>query len=286
MEAIKHRPAYQDYLFIIVGTFLTSVSLTSVFEPMGLVIGGVTGLGIVVKEVTKDLISLSIFNLLANIPLLLVALKMKGSKFLGKTLAATVLLSIFLSFVPVVPNLPEDKLLLTIFGGIVAGVGIGCVFVAMATTGGTDLLAMLLFQKYPNVSVSNIMGIVDGIIVLLGALVFGLESAMYALIAILIVSQLSDLIMEGFKFAKLTFIISNDTDVIGKTIMNTMDRGVTSIGIKGLYTNKEKSMLMCVVAKKEIVDLKKIVSNIDPNAFLIVSDVREAVGEGFLEYRK
>lgn len=286
MEAIKRRPVYKDYVLIILGTFLLAVSITSVFEPIGLVTGGVTGLGIIVQHITGGIMPLSLFNILANIPLLLAALKMKGAKFLSKTVAATVLLSIFLSVLPVVPNLPQDKLLLTIFGGVMAGTGTGLVFVALATTGGTDLLALLLFQRYPHISVSNIMGMVDGVIVLIGALVFGLANAMYALIAIFIISQLSDRIMEGMKFAKLAFIISNDANLIGKTVMDNMERGVTRIGVEGLYTNEEKSMLMCVVAKKEIVGLKEIVRGIDPGAFLIVSDVREAVGEGFLEYHK
>lgn len=286
MEIIKQRPAYKDYLLIIVGTFLLAVSITSVFEPIGLVIGGITGLGIVIQHITGGIMPLSLFNLLANIPLLVVALKMKGVKFLSKTIVATVLLSIFLSIIPIVPNLPEDKLLLTIFGGVMAGAGTGLVFVAMATTGGTDLLAILLFQKYPHISVSNLMGIVDGVIVLLGAVVFGLANAMYSLIAIVVVSQLSDRIMEGMKVAKLAFIISSDSNHIGRVVMDNMERGVTRIGVEGLYTNQEKSMLMCVVAKKEIVALKEIVNGIDPSAFLVVSDVREAVGEGFIEYRK
>ena len=130
------------------------------------------------------------------------------------------------------------------------------------------------------------MQILDGIIVLCGFYVFGIRAALYAIVAIFITSKVSDGLMEGFKFSKAAYIITNQYELVAKKIMEELDRGVTGLKAKGMYSGEEKCMLYCVVSQKEIVRVKEIVAEVDPGAFVIVSDAREVLGEGFQEYVK
>ena len=132
----------------------------------------------------------------------------------------------------------------------------------------------------------KLLAIVDGMVVLLGVFVFGLERAVYAIIAVYLASKISDAIMDGMKFAKVAFIISDHYEEIAADIMKDLNRGVTCFDITGMYSNQKKKMLYCVVAKKEIVELTDLVHRRDTNAFITVSDAREVMGEGFIEVKK
>lgn len=175
-------------------------------------------------------------------------------------------------------------MLASIFGGVISGIGIGFVLLARATTGGTDLVASLIQKKLRHYSIVQIMLVIDGLIVAVGLYVFGLQVGLYAVIAIYITSKVSDAWMEGLKFSKAAFIITNCHDQVAFALMEQLKRGATGLYAKGMYSGEEKCMLYCVVSKKEIVDLKEIVVAIDPRAFVIVSDAKEVLGEGFIEY--
>lgn len=278
------------YVFIVIGAVLMAASIRLVYEPMGMVTGGVTGLGIVIKDLTKFAIEggipLWLTNIILNIPLIIFAIYILGKKQLVNTLFATLCLSAALAIVPSINILPEDYLLASVFGGAIGGAGMGMIFVASASTGGTDLLAMLIHRFKPYYSIPRILIIIDGLIVLAGALVFGIAKTLYATIAVYVTTKVSDGILEGLKFAKMAYVISDSYDEIAKAIMEKLDRGVTGVYAKGMYSNKDKKMLYCVVSKKEIVDLTELVAEIDPKAFIIVSDVREVMGEGFIEYKQ
>lgn len=148
------------------------------------------------------------------------------------------------------------------------------------------MLSMTLHRFFRHYTVPQILMVIDGCIVVSGAAVFGIKSALYAVIAVYITTKVSDAILEGLKFAKMVYIISDHHEEIAAEILTTMDRGATGIAIKGMYTGNDRNMLFCVVSKKEIVQIKEIVRKLDPKAFVIVSDVREAVGEGFIEYKQ
>jgi len=156
----------------------------------------------------------------------------------------------------------------------------------LSSTGGTDLLAMVLHKFMPYYTVPQILTVIDGLIVFAGVISFGLTKALYAIIAVYITTKVSDSLLEGLKFAKMAYIISDHYEEIAQMILKDLDRGVTGISATGMYSNKEKKMLFCVVSKKEIVELTDIVAKIDPKAFIIVSDAREVMGEGFREYRQ
>ena len=176
-----------------------------------------------------------------------------------------------------------DFLLVALYGGLLQGVGIGLVFLGGGTTGGTDLLAAIIQNFMRHYSIAQIMQFVDGAVVLVGMYVFGVERALYAIIAVYLVTKVSDGIIEGLKFSKSVYIITEKPDEVSRMVMEDLDRGITGISAKGMYSGQDKLMLFCVVGKKELVHLKEMIDEIDPNAFVIVGDAREVHGEGFLE---
>ena len=280
---MKKRTAAMDYLLLIAGAFIMGFAIKNIYDPLNLVTGGVSGLAIVIKS--KVGVPLWLTNTLLNIPLFLASYRIKGWRFIKRTLVSTVSLSISLYVIPEMMIMPADDILLSaLFGGLISGVGSGMVFMTQATTGGTDMLAALLQKIMPHYSVPQIMQVLDAAIVLTGAAVFGIRPTLYALIAIYAVTRMSDGILEGLKFSKMVYIISDRYEEIAGTIMEEIDRGVTGLRAEGMYSGSDKMMLCCVVSRKEISQIKEIVREYDPRAFVIVSDVREVLGEGFIEY--
>lgn len=286
----KNILVLRKYLAILAGSFLMAIGVNLVYEPMQLVTGGVSGLAIVVKYLTRTIVNggfpIWLFTALCNVPLFLLAIKLRGFRFLFTSLFGTFAFSLALAVVPIYDLHLNDFLLASIMGGAISGVGIGLVFSVQASTGGTDLLATLLHFKNKHISVPQILIVIDGAIIIVGALVFGLGNALYALIAVFITTKVSDGILEGLKFSKMAYIISDDYAEIAHAIMTHMDRGVTGVNATGMYSNRDKKMLFCVVSNKEIVKIVEISKRIDPKCFVIVSDVREVMGEGFIEYRQ
>lgn len=288
MKILNSRPWYVDYLFIFVGTGLMGLALQCIFEPIGLVTGGFSGIAIIIRKMTVGVvpggIPLWLTNLVLNVPVFLAALKIKGKRFIGRTAIGTVLLSFWLYIIPAVDLTQGDYTLAAIFGGVITGIGIGFVLLAKATTGGTDMVSVLI-QKYArHYSVVQILQVIDGMVVLAGLYVFGLKPALYAVVAIYITSKVSDALMEGMKYSKAAFIITDHYKEIANAVMTKLDRGLTGLEATGMYSGNHKTVLYCVVSKKEIVELKDIVAQIDAKAFVIVTDAREVLGEGFLEY--
>ena len=277
---------WKDIIYILAGTFLMAVGVNLAFDPMGLVCGGVTGLAIVVKYLTGLIweggIPVWLSNLLFNGPLFAIALLKKGKKYIAKTMFATVMLSVWIYLLPIY-RLFDDYVLATLFGGVMTGAGIGMVLARMATTGGTDLLSALIHDKIKHFTIPQLLAVTDGAIVVLGAVVFGVENAMYAICVVYLCAKISDGMLEGLKFAKMAHIISDKAEEIAEIILTDVDRGATGVKVQGMYSKEEKKMLICVVTKKEIVELIDIVHKIDPSAFVIVNDVHEVRGEGFIE---
>ncbi|NLK74023.1 MAG: YitT family protein [Clostridiales bacterium] len=275
---------------IIIGAALMALSVNLVYEPLDMVTGGVSGLAIVVKRLTERFINggipIWLFNIMCNVPLFIATILIKGKKFLFTTFVGTSSYILALYLIPIFNFNFDDILLASICGGVLGGVGLGLVFSESSSTGGTDLLASLIQGYKKHLSVPQILNVIDALIIVAGALVFGLGNALYAIIAVYITSKISDNILEGLKFAKAAYIISDMYDQIANEIMHQLDRGVTGVYAQGMYSNQERKMLFCVVSKKEIVKIIEIAQKIDPRSFVIISDVREVMGEGFIEYRQ
>ena len=270
------------YLMIILGTTSCAVAYNCFYDPHSLVVGGFTGLGMIFEK--KFGIRVEITNIVLNVPLFLLSLKYIGWEFVGKTLFGVLSLSGALALVPKIALAPSgDILLAALFGGIFDGIGIGLVLYAGGTTGGTDMLAAFIHRFLKSRSIVEIMQVANWLIILLGFSVFGLRSGMYALIALFAITKMSDMIVEGINFARQVYVISDKFQDIADSILEDMNRGVTGINARGMYSRQDKQVLYCVVPTKEIVKLKELVKSIDPKAFVIVSEVREVLGEGFIE---
>ena len=282
------KKIFISYLMIIIGTAIMGLSIQNFYDPIGLVTGGFTGLAIVIKAFSSSFITggipLWITNIVLNIPVFVLGIILKGKKFVGRTSFGAAMLSVWLYIIPPVDLTQGDYLLAAVFGAIFSGVGIGIVLRGHATTGGTDMVAALVQLRLKHYSVVQIMQVLDGFIVLVGLYQFGLRPAMYAMIAIFVTTKVSDAILEGFKYSKAAYIITEHYEEVANKIMKDLDRGVTGLSAIGMYTKKERCVLYCVVSIKEIVIVKELVAEIDPDAFVIVSDVREVLGEGFQEY--
>lgn len=284
----RRRSEWFSYLMIIVGAASFGVAIQNIYDPTGLVTGGFTGLAIIVKAITGQLmkggIPLWLTNTVLNIPVFILGYILMGRKFLGRSLFGTLMLSFWLYILPPLDLAQGDYMLAALFGGLFSGAGVGLVLRANGTTGGTDMVAALIHRKLRHYTVAQIMMILDGCIVLTGLFLFGIRSTLYAIVAIFVATKVSDSVLEGFNYSKAAYIITDQYEEIAKRIMEELDRGLTGLSAKGMYTNEDKCVLYCVVSMKEIVVLKELVSEVDRNAFVIVSDVREVLGEGFLEH--
>ena len=280
----KKRTAAQDYLIIVLGAFIMGFAIKNIYDPQGLVTGGVSGLAIILKDQAG--IPLWITNMCVNVPLFFLSLRLKGWKFVKRVLVAEAALTVSLAILPEYAFLKDDLILTALFGGVFSGVGTGMMLLCHATTGGTDTMAALIHTKLRHYSINQILQVLDGLVVVAGAGVFGVRYAFYSVIAVVVLAKVSDGMIEGMHFAKAAYIITDYKEQISREIMDHMERGVTLIDASGAYTGEKRDIVFCVVSKKEIVTVKEIVRCTDPRAFVIVSDVREVLGEGFMEYRQ
>lgn len=282
----KKKINWLSVLKILLGSFLLALGLDIFLAPSNIVTGGVTGIGIIIKDITRRIwgvgISLSVTNLVINVPILIAAWIVKGRRYIARTALATISLS---GWLYVFENVAYtgNILLAAIYGGVLSGIGLGLVFTTQATTGGTDMIAAIVQHYIPHFSVSNFLLIIDGLIVCGGILVFGIETTMYALIAVYITTAVSDRVVDGFHYSKAIYIISDHGEEIASAILEKIDRGVTGLQGRGMYTQSDKLVLMCTSSSKESVKIKQIVHSIDPKAFMIIHDAREVLGEGFIE---
>lgn len=277
---MKKRVEYMDYLYIVLGTLITSLAFNLFLIPHKIAPGGLSGIATVIYYVSKGRIPVGATMLALNVPLFIAGIKELGGGFGLKTLISTFLLSFFIDVIKV-PSLTHEPILASIYGGVVMGIGLGIVFRGNATTGGTDLFAKIIHKHFNFIGVGWVLFVIDSLVVLTAAIVFGPSLALYALVSLYLGSKLIDLILEGVHSAKAFMVISNHSQEIADRIMKELDRGVTLLHGKGAYTMQEKDVIMCVIDRLQTVKLKEIINEIDPRAFVLVADVREVMGEGF-----
>ena len=270
-----------DYLGITAGSFLIALALTVFLVPNRIAAGGVSGLATVIYYISSFPIGITM--LIINIPLFLAGLKIMGTSFGMRTIYGIISLSVFTDLLqPHVVSLTDDLLLASIYGGVVGGIGLGIVFRSRGTTGGTDMIASLI-NYYTGITVGEGLLIADGVVVALAGIFFNLEVALYAAVTIFITSQTIDVIQEGLNFKKGVLIISEQADEINQMVVNDLNRGITEFDAKGGYTGDRKQVLLCIISRSEVSELKAAVAKIDKDAFVIISNVHEVLGEGFTE---
>lgn len=279
------RKGQGRYLFMMLGTALMATGINIVYEPLSMVTGGFSGLAIIVSKVTSFFyggIPVWLTTFVLNIPLFIWAGKQRGFSYMRDIICSSVSFSFFLSVIPSFPVAETDYLMAALVGGALNGAGLALVFMQGMSTGGTDLLSSLLQRSIPYISVARILMLIDGAIVVLGIGIFGLKTGIYSVIAVFVTTRVMDGILEGIKYAKMVFVISTKADEISRLVIHELDRGVTGMEVRGMYSGKRKEMLLCIVSRKEVIRLTEFVEKCDKEAFIIVTDAKEVMGEGFM----
>lgn len=278
----------KNYTLIIIGSFILAAGFVLFITPYKIVPGGVYGISIVLHWLLGTPVGM--VALAFDIPLTLIGIKVLGPRFGIKTVVGFVLTAVFVDVLTYYygsePLVEGDALLSSIFGGLFIGVGVGMIFKSKATSGGTDIVAMMISKK-TKMPVGQLMILVDSAIVLVGLIVFqDWKIPLYSLIVIFITGKVIDTILEGMNYDKVLFIISDKSDQIRDRIVNDMDRGGTYLQGEGMYKNDKKTIIFTVVNRREMTMLQEFIHSIDPRAFVTVLNSNEILGEGFKSLRE
>jgi uncharacterized membrane-anchored protein YitT (DUF2179 family) len=300
-EKIFSKEWFYSYALITVGAFILAAGFIYFIDPHNIVPGGVYGIGILVKNITADMmvggikipfiqepifadgLGIGFTGLLLNIPLTIIGIKILGPRFGIKTVIGFVLASVFIDFLDEGFNgaLVDDVLLSCIFGGVLIGFGLGLIFKSKATSGGSDIIAMIA-AKYTKMSLGILMIIVDSTIVLLALIVFkDWKIPLYSWIVIFITGKVIDATLQGANYSKALFIISDKYNEIKDKIINDLNRGGTIIKGEGMFQGIDKKIIFTNVNRRELIILQDYIKHIDPNAFMTVINANEVIGNGF-----
>ena len=287
LQTATLRKGLRAVLLITLAALIYALSFVWCFDPNGIAFGGITGLAQIVTRLFPAA-PVGVTVIVLNIPLFILGWKLIGGKLLVSSLYAMFISSVFIDLLtPLYDWQPMEPLLACIFGGLLMGASLGVVFLQGATTGGTDLAARLLKLKFKWLPMGKLLMGVDLAVIVLVALFFrNLNTALYGLVALYISTLAMDGILYGLDNAKVAYIISDHNDEISSAIVQDLDRGVTILHGQGAYTGAEKQVLMCAFKQREIAAIKAAVKDIDPDAFLIVCNAHEVLGDGFREYKK
>lgn len=278
---IMHRAA--RYLVITVASAVYSVAVSLFLDPNSLAPGGVTGIAIILNRLIP--IETGTLILLINIPILVLGAWKFGLRFSISTIYCTVLISLFTNLLSGVGAVTTDPLLASLAGSTLTAVGIGWVFKAGATTGGTDIIIKLLRLRMPHLRTGGLFLAMDAVIVAASAFVFkNTDVALYAGLTVFIISLVLDLVLYGRDEAKLIFIISDRSEQITRRLLEELDIGATHIQGAGAYSGKEKQVILCAAKKSIAPKTEEIVRQEDPRAFMIISSATEIYGEGYKSY--
>ena len=255
------------------------------YAPNQIGFGGITGLAQVINAAVPFL-SIGFLVIVLNIPLFFLGWRLLGGHLLLSSLYAMFISSVFVDLIAaVVPFEPMDPMLAAIFGGVLVGLSLGIIFLQGATTGGTDLAARLLKLRLSWLPMGKLLMGVDLVVIAAAAIAFqNLSSALYGVISLYISTVVMDMVLYGMDSAKVAYIISTRPEEIANSIFREMDRGVTILHGEGAYSGEEKQVLMCAFKQRQIVPLKHLVKEVDADAFLIVCDAHEVLGDGFRSY--
>ena len=274
-----------DIIGTIIGTFILSIGIKIFLLPHQLSSGGYTGIAIILFYLFNS--SMGLTTILLNIPLFILTYIKLGKGIFYKSLIGTIALSYFLDKLQIINYEIGDMILASIYGGVIVGIGTGFIFKFNGSTGGTELLALLINKRFPNIKINNFIVIFDICVVTINVIFFkSIEVGMYSAIVIYIMGKVLDIFLEGIDFTKIIYIISDKPEVIANRIIKEIGRGITGIYSKGMYTNSNKLMLMCIGYRNNISVIKNIVYQEDRDAFIIISNAKEVLGNGFSGYNR
>lgn len=283
-RALTYRRQIKDYAKIIVGCLLASLAYPLFLVPNAIAPGGVTGLGTILHHLFGVPVGLT--SLVLNIPLFVMGYRAMGKRFVFRTFVATIIFSLAIDLFSPLEPVTSNPLMASIFGGVLAGIGLGIILRGNATTGGTDMLARMLHNRIGDISVSMFLFMFDGIVVLISAFTISTEAALYAMITVYITAKTIDVVLSGLESDKVCYVISSKYSEIANEIITTMERGCTLLDGQGGYTDTPVKVLLCVVGRMEVTRLKTLVHDMDENAFMFITDAQETLGEGFHRFKE
>ena len=266
------------YTEIVIGCLIGGAAYPLFLVPNNIAPGGLTGIATILNYLWG--LPVGVTSMVLNLPLFVIGWKAMGKVFVFRSLIATLLFSAFIDLLQL-PPLTDDLLLGTVYGALVLGIGLGLILRGGATTGGSDMIARMVHQKFPFITVGVFLFLVDCAVILCAAFTMSARAALYALVCIFVSAKVVDLVLAGFGSAKACFIITNQWKSISDRIMQELDRGATVLSATGAYSGKERTVLISVVSQREVVPLKKIVRQEDEKAFMFIADTHETLGEGF-----
>lgn len=281
MNATSMREYVVKYALVALGSALFAAGFQFFLYPNSIIVGGVSGIAMIINYLTG--LPVGIMTIVLNIPLFIIAWKHFGGKFIISSLVGMLLSSLLVDTMAVINYSPTDDMLLAcLIGGAIKGFGLGIIYYAGATTGGTDIIAKFVRLRFPYINFGTIVLLTDAVIIIAFAMIFDrVEAAMYAVIAMFVVSKVIDLVLYGIDNSSVCYIISENSEQLVKDITDKLHRGVTILSGEGAYSHKDKQVLLCVIKRTQIADIRKIIRNIDENAFFIVSDAKNVFGKGF-----
>lgn len=270
------------YVVIALGTFIYGLAVNYLMRPNGIISGGITGIAMVINY-AFPVLPIGVMIFVINIPIFIVGFKALGWRFVIGSLVGMLGLSVFIDLVELFSfPLTDNPLLAALFSGVITGFGLGLVFLMGASTGGTDIIVKVVRKKHQHFNLGTLVLILDVIIILIYAVTFKMfEAGMYSLIAIFVESKLIDVVLYGINYGKVVYIISDKAEEINRAINEEMDRGVTKLYGEGGYSGEKKTVLLVAIKRRQITKLKQIIKQADPKAFVIMSESREVLGEGF-----
>lgn len=281
MKTVKKSEYVVKYAVITLGAMLFAAGFQFFLYPNAIIVGGVSGIAMIINMLTS--LPVGLLSIALNIPLFLIAWKQFGTRFVVSSFIGMLLSSVFVDiFAAIQYSATDDMLLACIIGGAVKGLGLGMIYYAGATTGGSDIVAKFVRRRFPYVNFGTIVLLTDCVIIAVFALVFDkVEAAMYAVIAMFIVSKVIDLVLYGIDNSNVCYIISNESAKITDAITERLNRGVTILEGQGAYSHQNKQVLLCVIKRHQIAEIRKLIRDIDINAFFIVTDAKNVFGRGF-----
>ena len=280
----KYWPSIRDYALLVSGALLQALGLRLFLVPARLASGGVSGISQLINHYTGWPIGLMVF--IGNVPLFLIGWRFLGGKrFALRTAVAVVSYSLFvdlLLLLPFFPNtgLTDDLFLNSLYGAVVSGIGYGLVYRGQGTSGGSDILARIL-NHWRGISMSQSYLAVDGLVILAAGFIFTWKNALYALVTLYISGIVAETTLEGTGTVRTAMIVTAQPEPVARQILECLERGVTVIPGKGAYTGVQRTVLYCVVNRSQVAQLKAIVQEADPQAFMVIGQAHEALGEGF-----
>ena len=269
---------------IIVGCAVFSFGFDVFLEPNGLNAGGISGIAMLITHMT-GFGTVGVLSALINLPLFFFGGKKIGMKFFVGSILGTIFLSVFLDLFLLIPPVETEPLLGALYGGIICGVGLGIVFMSGASTGGMDIVVRLLKQKFRHLNIGTISIALDFIVAALTAFVYGdIANMLYVLIAVFLSGQVVDAVVYKFDYSNVAYIISREHQQIADAINDRLERGVTYLYAQGYYSGNDTKVILTAVKRGQLAALKELVVSIDPNAFIIMQEAHQVLGDGFARY--